>query len=494
MIRVFGQTDTDFTTNGDIVLNPLKAKIHKEDNGAYFLDLETSLSYVDYLVEGNIVVANTPQGDQAFRINNVSKTRKKITIKCNHVFYDTKNFLVVKSNIVDKTCDEAMNQVNNSTEPQSIFETSSDVSNIASYNCLRESLYDAIKNIQEKWGGHIVRDNFNIQIKAEIGADNGVIIRYGKNLKDITCEENWNDVVTKMLPTGKNAIMLNSIDPNADIYVESDIQYSLPYTKSVSFQQDNIKEEDYSTELAYTQALVNDLMEKATNYVNENSKPKINYALQANIDGITDVGDIIEVIDERLGINILTSVISYDYDCILKKYTEIEFGNFKKSLSGLANNIQTAIQTNIKNIEPKISRDIITTSLENNLSNFSENIFNKIELNLLNGEGTKLIKTDDGGVRIGSNTNKVIVSGRLTSQGSSIEGVRYIRLMKNFNSDDNVLAWEQQSFDESKIQTLSITPQVVTVNPGDIIYLWYKTPSSNDVVMADGTYCTVEAI
>ena len=75
MIKVFGQTDTSFVSNGDVVLLPLKAKVHKEDNGDYYLDLETGLEYIDYLTEGNIVVANTPQGEQAFRIGNVQKTK-----------------------------------------------------------------------------------------------------------------------------------------------------------------------------------------------------------------------------------------------------------------------------------------------------------------------------------------------------------------------------------------------------------------------------------
>lgn len=34
MIRVFSPTDTDFSSNGDIVSQPYKAKVHKEDNGA----------------------------------------------------------------------------------------------------------------------------------------------------------------------------------------------------------------------------------------------------------------------------------------------------------------------------------------------------------------------------------------------------------------------------------------------------------------------------
>ena len=33
MIKVFGVNDKDFTSNGDAVIQPLKAKVRKEDNG-----------------------------------------------------------------------------------------------------------------------------------------------------------------------------------------------------------------------------------------------------------------------------------------------------------------------------------------------------------------------------------------------------------------------------------------------------------------------------
>ena len=60
MIRLFGITDTSFSSNGDLVINPLRAKVHKEDNGLFFIDLETNLDYVDNLVEGNIIIADSP--------------------------------------------------------------------------------------------------------------------------------------------------------------------------------------------------------------------------------------------------------------------------------------------------------------------------------------------------------------------------------------------------------------------------------------------------
>ena len=346
MIKIFSPTDKIFSSNGDVVIQPLKAKVHKEDNGDYYLDLETGLEYVDYIVEGNIIVASTPQGDQAFRITNPTKTKSKITVRAWHVFYDSENYLIVDSYVVDKNCNDALDHLNSATEPQSPFTTISDVATSNSFRCVRESLYDAISTVLERWGGHLVRNNFRIEIRTSIGQDNGVTVQYKKNLKDITCEENWNNVVTKLLPVGKDGILLNEVNPNASLYVTSDIQYSIPYTKTVSFNQD-ISESDYSSESAYKQALVSDLMEQATAYVDENCLPQINYTLKANLEKITDVGDVIEVKDERLGLDLMTNVISFDYDCILGKYTEIEFGNFKQTLSGLVGNITASVDKTV---------------------------------------------------------------------------------------------------------------------------------------------------
>ena len=367
MIKLFGQTDKSFTSNGDVVLRPLKAKVHKEDNGDYYLNLETSLDYVDYFTEGNIVVANTPTGEQAFRIGNVTKTRSKLSSKCWHVFYDSENYLIADSYVVDKNCNDALDHLNSATEPQSEFTTISDVATVDSFRCVRKSLYEALQTVIERWGGHLVRDNFNIAIRANIGQDNGVVVRYKKNLKEITCEENWDNVVTKILPVGADGILLNAIDKNADIYVTSETQYSLPYTKTVSFSQDSINQEDYSTDEAYKQALVDDLRQQATAYLKQNSVPSVNYTLKANLEKITDIGDTVEVIDDRLGINMITHVISFEYDCISGQYTEIEFGNFTNSLSGLisgitesvkgtvTSDIQSTVSAGVKDAQDKIT-------------------------------------------------------------------------------------------------------------------------------------------
>ena len=365
MIRVFSSNDKVFNSNGDIVITPFKAKVHKEDNGDYYLNLEASIKYADYLSTGKIIVVDTPQGAQAFRVSNPTKKSNKISVKAWHVFYDSENYLIADSYVVDMNCNNALDHLNMATEPSSEFTTLSDISTIDSYRCVRKSLYEAIQTVLERWGGHLVRDNFNIQIRQTIGNDNGVTVRYRKNLKELTCDENWDNVATKLLPVGKDGILLNDQDKNASIYVTSKQQWSIPYTKTVSFSQDSIEQDNYADETAYRAALVEDLREQAQMYVEKYSLPQINYTMKANLEKLTDVGDTVEVIDERLGVDLLTNVISFEYDCILDKYTEIQFGNFKKTLDGFAHNVVSSAQNAANEAIANATQAIVDTTTSN---------------------------------------------------------------------------------------------------------------------------------
>lgn len=389
MIRLFSSDDKTFTTNGDIVIKPLKAKVHKEDNGSFYLDLETSLDYVDDLTANRIVVANTPQGSQAFRITNVEQTRKKISAKCHHVFYDSNNYLIADSYVVDKNCNDALDHLNNATDNTSPFTTVSDVTRINSFRCVRKSLYEAIQTVIERWGGHLVRDNYTIAIRNAIGKDNGVVVRYAKNLKEINCEYNWDNVVTKLMPVGKDGLLLD------EKYVYSNIQYDIPYTKCVSFEQNGIEEDDYKdaegnlNEASYNNALMNDLRTQARDYVNSNCKPSVNYKLKANLEKITDVGDTIVVKDERLGLDITTNVIAYDYDCILERYTELEFGNFKQKLSNLVDSITSSTQQTIQE-----NNKVIKVTLSDELKTATDKILSAMSSSYVIYEGDKILVVD----------------------------------------------------------------------------------------------------
>lgn len=395
MIKVFSITDKIYNSNGDKIIQPTKAVVHKEDNGSFYLDIEAPLIYDEYLQPNNILVAPTPQGEQAFRISNVEKTRRKISFKANHVFYDSKDYLIEDSYVVEKSCNDALDHLNNSTSDLSPFTTLSNITSINSYRCVRKSLYEAINVVLERWGGHLVRDNWNIQVRDTIGQDNGVVVRYAKNLKSITATYNWDNVVTKLLPVGKDGILLNELDPDADLYVESGTQYDIPYTKTISFNQE-INEDDYRDEDtgivdedAYKQALIDDLLVQATTYVNENSTPEVNYTLSANVEKVSDIGDRIEVTDEYLGIDVFTRIISYDYDCILGKYKELSFGNFTQTLSGLMNTINNETEKIVEE-----NNQTLRVTLGNELDEATSKIWNALGNSYVIYEGDKILVVD----------------------------------------------------------------------------------------------------
>lgn len=383
MIRLFDTTDNIFTTNGDKVILPTRAEVFKEDNGSFYLYLEASLDYIDYLIPNKILVANTPQGNQAFRISTIDKTRKKISLKALHISYDANNYLIKDTNIVNKTCTQALEQLNNATDNTSPFTVSSDIATTKNYRCVRKSLFEAWQVVIERWGGHLVRNNFNIQVKNSIGADNQVTVRYGKNLKDISVNYNWENVVTKLLPVGKDGLLLT------EIYVTSTTQYNIPFTRTVSFDQSNIDPEDYETEAAYEQALEDDLRAKAQAYVNENCLPKVSYTLKANLERITDVGDTIEVIDEKLGINLTTHLLSYTYNCLLEKYIELQFGNFTNQLSNLLSGISESTTELVNSVNSET-----VSKLEGELRDATQEIMGVLGNSYVIYDGDKILVVD----------------------------------------------------------------------------------------------------
>ena len=515
MIKLFKSTDKVFDSNGDKILQPLKAKVREEDNGEFYLDLETGLEYLDDVQERAILVAPTPQGEQAFRITNVAKTRTRLKARANHVFYDSKNYLIKSRYIDDKSCTEALQFLNDAVSDASPFTVMSDIATKKTYHCIRHSLCEAIETVTERWNGHLVRNNFDIRIMSQIGQDNGVTIRYAKNLKDITCEENWSDVVTTLLPVGRDGILLNDIDKNASVYVSAPRHYELPYTKSVNFTQD-IEEDDYKlpngevNKPAFQAALVADLKAQAEKYVQVNCVPKVHYTVKMNVSDIDGIGDVIEVIDEKLGINVTTTVISYEYDCILNRYIEIELGNFKpklsnlidvvtsmtetridKTTSSLMTNVDAKIEQNTQEIynEIKMSKGVATAFLSSRKENLVVSTKTILPLGNLTNSVDGLVLSG-GGIKIAKQTNFAKISAMvqyLPFQAGSV----IIAIVKN-NVDNEIVAIENY-LTIDKYHTIVIPPILTPVKLNDVIYICYWTMNTKDIIENGmSTFLTVD--
>ena len=390
MISVYPSTEKDFADNGLKILKPLKAQIHKEDNGDYYIDLKDNLDNIDYYQSGMIIRANTPWGYQGFRLSNPSINGNLISVRGKHLYFDSANYLIRDSYVVDKNCNDALDHLNNATDIVSPFTTLSDITVVTSYRCVRHSLEEAIATVIERWGGHLVRDNYRIEIRNQIGQDNGIVISYAKNIQKLTSDENWDDVVTKILPVGKDGLTL----PEHYLSITESL-YDIPYSKVISFDQSNIVEEDYTydgvlDEEEYEEALIDDLRNQGLEYLENNKFPKVNYSVNAYIDKVSDVGDIIYLQHPKCKIDLTTNVIAIDYDCIREQYIKIEFGNFKSKLKDLVSRVTSTVTEEVDK-----STTEVASKLESELHSATNSIMSLMtDSYVINDEGKQIFIVD----------------------------------------------------------------------------------------------------
>lgn len=388
MIKVYEPTERLFNHNGLKILHPLKAEIYIEDNGDYYLDLETTIDDLEYIQEGYIVRVNTRWGEQGFRLTDPVRKNNRITVRGYHLWKDSSKYVIVNSYVDNRDCNDALDHLNRNCDSVTPFTTISDISFINSVRIVRKSFEEAIAILVEKWGGHLYRDNWTIGIKNQIGLDRGAVIKYAKNSKTIEAKEDWSKVVTKMLPVGYDGITL------PEIYLESDIQYQTPYTKVIKFDQD-IDQEEFKDEngnldeQAYTDALISDLRIQAEDYLKENKYFKCNYKVKAEIDGVVDLGDTITVQHEGLGIDITTNVIALKYDAIRDKYIEVEFGNFKSKLKDLFKKITADTSKDIEE-----ANEVVKVKLEDELNEATSKIWGTLGSSYVIYEGNRILVVD----------------------------------------------------------------------------------------------------
>ena len=342
MIRVYDARTTIFSNNGIKALHPLFAEVVKIDNGDYYLELEDMLENLEYYQKGMIIRATTPWGIQGFRCDNPIIKNSRITCKAWHLSYDSKNYIVNEAYATYKNCNDALNHYNDNTDTRSPFTVSSNISAKKTTTAVRKSLFDVFTDLANEYSGHWDRDNFNFGIRSRIGQDRGVVLAYNKNITDIKVEENWDNVCTKILPyvkNGEDAITLEGI------YVETgESLYDIPYTKVVEFQY---QEKDGEVAPASVAEWKEWLHTEAVKYLEANKLPQVNYSVSAKIDNVSDVGDTIRVKHPKCRVDILTNVISVKYDVIAGRYTAVEFGNFKKTVKNLVDEVASIVKADI---------------------------------------------------------------------------------------------------------------------------------------------------
>lgn len=143
-----------------------------------------------------------------------------------------------------------------------------------------------------------------------------------------------------------------------------------------------------------------------------------------------------------------------------------------------------------------LRKSIVTLSLSANESYPTPAAYSKITFDSSNAFGN-LISVQSGGVLIGQNVSKIMISGRLALLTSSTASSRYVRICKNSYTSGNTLGFAGQTCQGSEYVNIIINPILVDVSPGDIIYLYYYVENGDTIIgSVDGsrTNMTVEYV
>lgn len=129
-----------------------------------------------------------------------------------------------------------------------------------------------------------------------------------------------------------------------------------------------------------------------------------------------------------------------------------------------------------------LSPSIMTRSLSAAITDLAVNTYTAIPFDLSNSVGNKLTAVSGGGIQIGANVSKVLVSGMCSYDTINSTGSRHVRIIKNSYSADNTLAWSWQTLVQNNPAQVEVPPLLVDVAEGDVLYMLYYTGSSTDKI------------
>lgn len=370
MIKVFKTTDdltaSDLQSNGDVVLQPSKAVVSKSENGEFFLELEVPLKNRSALGYGYQIVADYLGDYEIFRVGAVTYSNGKSKVKCPHITYDTDYMFWyddpdIPGGMAPRVIGDRVINVGDLNDALDFIYTPVQTPGIATVAFGRKrridldvtaypvtsqdilipngcSITEMADSLIKTYGGYICRNKYQFKIVPDrITRSTQEMISYGSNLKSFTAIDVDSGIAHGILAVGTPRY--DSEPTGLKAYGDTDAFMA----RRVKFDQKNILSEDYNTQYTYIAALGDDLNDKANKYLVKNANMKVNYEIKALTSGVTDLWDNVIVKDPRYDMDIDATVISFQYDLLLKEFKDITFGNYSSSMLGYNSRINSQI-------------------------------------------------------------------------------------------------------------------------------------------------------
>lgn len=348
---LFDENSTEFKTNGIGRLSDAISCICTEErNGIYEVEMEypvTGIHFSEIVMDSILVVVPCDGGEkQPFRVYLISKPISgRVRINARHISYQLSNITCMPFSVTmaASACRETLKGLKENAVDACPFTFETDVTTGAAYNqtvprSIRASLGGIEGSVLDQFGGEYEFDNYRVILHNRRGRINtGITLKYGKNITDITQEENISNTVTGVVPfwvdlNGENLVIL----PEKVIYSRYADNY--PYKLTIPLDLSSNWEEKPSVE---------SLRLAAQAYVHhaELGTPKVSIEVSFialwQTEEYKDIAplqrvqlcDEVSVDFEKLGIkNVLAKVVKTEYNVLKDRYNSITIGNLRTSL------------------------------------------------------------------------------------------------------------------------------------------------------------------
>ena len=338
---LYEKSETAFLTNGlGALTDCIKCNVTERLNDYYTLQLtyDANGKHAGDIVPGNLILATPSDGanPQPFRIYETSKNLDgTINANANHISYDLGGYFA--RNITGiTTAAGAIEALTSRAWLPTGFTITTDLSVTKNWEkrgafSIRSAM-GGDGSILETYGGEWKYDGYNVQLLQARGQDNGVTIRYRKNLTGLEAVTNdENDYTGTFSYWLSGGTYVSSTDIT---YVSTAAQSAVPQKILIVDHTSDFQSEPTKAQLDALAAsdLANVGIIKSLTVSFVPLWRSSEYKDLAPIERV-QMGDIVGVIYDRFNVNVKLEVVQTDYNVLLDKYNSIELGALRPSLA-----------------------------------------------------------------------------------------------------------------------------------------------------------------
>lgn len=338
---LFPSTATEFTTQGlGALSDAISCIVTEERNGLYELEMQYPQSGIHFSeIQNRCIIYAIPspyREAQPFRVYRITRPINGIaTIYAQHISYDLAGIPV--NPFTAGSAAEALSGMASHTAVESPFSFWTDKSTTANFSVLvpsasRSVLGGVEGSILDVYGGEYLFDKFFVRLYNQRGNDNGVVIRYGKNLTDVEQDANISSVATGVLPywVGAEGELVQGNIVNVD----------------GTFDFVRIMTIDFSSDFE-NQPTASELETRAMQYIKSNKIGVPSVSISVSFVQLEqteeykdlallekcDLCDTVTVQFEALGINAKAEIVRIITDVLLERYESVEVGDIRANIA-----------------------------------------------------------------------------------------------------------------------------------------------------------------